>query len=243
MKNMIKVAMLAVVLLCGAKASAQYMMGSSRPNHMVIDYRRPGMIGFDLGYTWSPMDRTGGNTVIQPNGVSGFNVGLSMDIPISRYLDLVVRVPYYTWNGYKLNEGGYVRLADGSGYVTIKSESSTVHTLTLVAMGMNVYPFRKSFYIGGYFSLGFNFFNRKGYSEENQQGTEYDLDINGFNMHIDMGFETGLNIADKFVVYGRWGLGLYPLTDEEDRGGYNMAAIYPMYLQVGLRIPFFNERM
>ena len=78
---------------------------------------------------------------------------------------------------------------------------------------------------------------------ENQQGTEYDLDINGFNMHIDMGFETGLNIADKFVVYGRWGLGLYPLTDEEDRAGYKMAAIYPMYLQVGLRIPFFNERL
>lgn len=239
MKKIVKVAMLAVALTCGVGAYAQTEMGDPT-SHVVIDYRRPGMISFDLGMTLSPMDRTDGG--LQPTSYTGFNGGLAFDIPISKALDLSFRVPYYTLNGYKLNESRYVRLEDGSS-MTIQSEECTVHTLNLVALGLNLYPFRKCFYMGGYFSIGFHFLSRTGYDQPNQQGNKYDVDINGFNINIDMGLETGFDIADKFILYGRWGLGLFALTDESERGKYNVPPIYPWYFQFGVRIPFFNERL
>ena len=242
MKNIIKVAMLAMVLFCGTEAFAQYEMTDGKPtSHVTIDYRRPGMIGIELGYTMSPMDRIPADAT-QPSGFSGFNGGLSFDIPISNHMDLAFRTPYYTFNGYNLNELRSVKTTDGTT-VNIQSESATVHTLTLVALGLNVYPLRKCFYMGGYFSLGFNFISRTGYSLEDQQGTEYDVDINGFNINIDMGLETGFDIADKFIIYARMGIGLMALTDEEDRSIYNVPEIYPLYFQFGLRIPFFSERL
>ncbi len=227
-------------MLCGLGVTAQTEMDEGNGRHVTIDYRRPGLIGVELGMTLSPMDRTDGG--LQPTSTMGFNGGLAFDIPISKYMDLSFRTPYYVLNGYNLDEPRNVHTTDGTS-VNIQSESGTVHTLNIVALGLNIYPFRKGFYLGGAFSIGFNFISRTGYTLPAQEGDKMDIDINGFNINIDMGFEAGFDIADKFIIYARWCMGLIPLTDEEELGNYNVPTLYPWYYQFGLRIPFFNHRL